>query len=238
MSPSIRTVGTVAIGALLVSVVALALRPMPVAGAPATTDGPAIHTITVSGTGSITLVPDIAHVGVGVTITKPTVKAAREAAAKAMTDIIASLKQLGIDDKDIKTTGLNLYPQYNNGSPAKVVGYTISEQLQVTVRDLDKVGDVVDSATADGATDVNGISFDVSDPAKATNDARAAAVDAAKASAQAMASAAGVSLGGVVSISETQASYPIPFAYENGARAGAADTATPSSPAARTSRRR
>ncbi len=230
MSQSIRTLGAAAIGALVVAVIALTLRPSAVAGAPATTDAPAIHTITVSGSGSITLVPDIAHVGVGVTITKPTVKAAREAAASSMTKIIAAIKALGIDDKDIQTTGLNLYPQYNNSSPAKVIGYQISEQLQVTVRDLDKVGDVVDAATADGATDVNGVSFDIADPAKAMNDARAKAIDAAKASAQAMASAAGVNLGGVVSISESQTSYPFPYAAAGAARLGAADTATPVQP--------
>ncbi len=225
MSRTIPTVGAVAIGALVVAVVALALRPMPVIGAPATSDQPAVHTITVSGTGSITLVPDTGHVGVGVTISKPTVRAARQAAADAMTSIIAAIKALGVDEKDIKTTGINLNPQYSNAQPPKVVGYVISEQVEVTVRDIDKTGDVVDAATTSGATDVNGIWFDVADPAKAMNDARAAAVEAAKASAQAMASAAGVNLGGVISMSETQTNYPMPYALAGAARA--ADTATP-----------
>lgn len=222
MSQSIRTLGAVAIGALVVAVIVLALRPAAVVGAPATTGEPAIHTITVAGTGTITVVPDIAHVGVGVTVTKPTVKAAREAAAKSMTAIIASMRALGVDEQDIKTTGLNLYPQYNTGTPPKVVGYTISEQVQVTVRDLDKTGDVVDAAMANGATDTSGIWFDVADPAKAMNEARAAAVEAARASAQAMATAAGVNLGGVASISESQASFPYPYAER-----AAADAATP-----------
>ena len=224
MSQSVRTLGAAAIGALVVAVVVLALRPVPVVGAPAATDEPAIHTITGAGTGTVTMVPDIAHVGVGVTITKSTVKAAREAAAKSMTSIIAAIRALGVDEKDIKTTGLNLYPQYNNGTPPKVVGYTISEQVQVTVRDLDKTGDGVDAAMANGATDTSGIWFDVADPAKAMNEARAAAVEAARASAQAMATAAGVNLGGVASISESQASFPYPYAER---AAGAADAATP-----------
>ena len=224
MSQSIRTLGAAAIGALVVAVVVLALRPAPVVGAPTTTDAPAIHTITVAGTGTITVVPDIAHVGVGVTITKPTVKAAREAAAKSMTAIIAAVRALGVDEKDIKTTGLNLYPQYNNGTPPKVVGYTISEQIQVTVRDLDKIGDVVDAAMATGATDTSGIWFDVADPAKAMNEARAAAVEAARASAQAMAAAAGVNLGSVASISESPGVVPVPVRER---AAGAADAATP-----------
>jgi len=225
MSRTIPTVGAMAIGALVVAVVALAFRPTPVVGAPAITDQPAVHTITVSGTGSITLVPDTGHVSVGVTISKPTVKAARQAAAEAMTSIIASIKALGVDEKDIKTTGINLNPQYNNNQPPKVVGYSISEQVEITVRDIDKTGDVVDAAAANGATDVNGIWFDVADPAKSMNEARAAAVEAAKASAQAMASAAGVNLGGVISMSETQTNYPMPYAMAGAARA--ADAATP-----------
>ena len=84
-----------------------------------------------------------------------------------MTDIIAAVKALGVADADIQTTNLSLYPQYGSGSAPKVVGYQISEQIEVTVRDLDKAGDVVDAATAEGATNVNGISFELADPVKA-----------------------------------------------------------------------
>lgn len=229
MSRSIRILGAAAFGALMIAVVALAVRPATVVGAPPTTaDEPALHTITVSGTGTITIVPDTGHVSVGVTVSKPSVKAAREAAAKAMTGIITAVKALGIDEKDIKTVGLSLYPQYNNNTPPKVVGYQMSQQVQITVRDIDKVGDVADAAMTHGATDANGIWFDVADPAKAMNDARAAAVTAAKASAGAMAGAAGVPLGAVVSISEpTAVSYPFPYAAMGGARESAADALTP-----------
>jgi len=165
----------------------------------------------VSSSGKVTVVPDVARVNLGVTITKPTVKAARENAAVSMNKIIAAVKALGVADADIQTVGLNLYPQYSNGSPARIVGYQISEQLQITVRDLDKTGDVVDAATAKGATDVNGISFELADPAKALNDARADAVAAAQVSAQAMATAGHVTLGSVVSISDTNPTSPINY---------------------------
>ncbi len=210
MSSSLRVAGAMALGALVVAVAALAVRPGPTVGAPAT-DTPALHTITISATGSVTLVPDVARVGLGVTVTKPTVKAAREASSTAMNAIIASLKALGIDEKDIKTTSIDLGPQYNNGSPAKVVGYRMSQQVQVTVRDLDKAGDVIDDATAAGATDVAGLWFEVEDPDKAMNDARADAIAQARTSAQAMAAAAGVTLKGVVSMSEASISYPGPW---------------------------
>jgi uncharacterized protein YggE len=142
-----------------------------------------------------------------------------------MTKIIGAVKKLGVADADIQTVGLSLYPQYGSGSRPKVVGYTISNQLQITIRDLDNTGDIVDAATASGATDVNGISFELSDPAKAMNDARASAVTAAQASAQAMATAAHVTLGSVVSITDATPATPV---YYGAARGAALDSlATP-----------
>jgi uncharacterized protein YggE len=146
-----------------------------------------------------------------------------------MNDIIAAVKALGVTDVDIQTTGLNLYPQYANGSSTRIVGYTVGNQIQITVRDLDKADDVFDTATAKGATDVNGISFDIADPAKALNDARVAAIASAQASAAAMASAAHVTLGAVVSITDTSPVSPILYGTRLGAFA-AADAATPVQP--------
>ncbi|HEY6014776.1 MAG TPA: SIMPL domain-containing protein [Candidatus Limnocylindrales bacterium] len=228
MSQSLRTMGAFALGGLIVAVAALAVRPGPVAGAPTTGTEPALHTLTVTGNGKVTVVPDVARVYLGVTLTKPTVKEARDAAAKAMTNVIAAIKGLGIADADIQTTGLSLSARYAENSSTKIVGYVISEQVQVTVRDLDKAGDVVDAATAKGATDVNGISFELADPAKAQDDARAAAVAAARTSAQAMATAAHVTLGAVVSVSD--ASSPTPIYYGMGAAVPAADVKTPVQP--------
>ena len=228
MSQTLRTLGAGALGAFIVAVAALSVQPSRVVGAPGT-DTPAEHTITVSASGKITVVPDVARVTLGVTVTKSTVKAVRQAGAKSMTDIIAALKALGIAEADIQTTNLSLYPQYGSGSAPKVVGYQISEQIQVTVRDLDKAGDVIDSATAKGATDVQGISFELADPIKAQNDARAAAVEAARVSAQAMASAGKVSLGAVVSITDATQPWPIYYGY-GGMKSPAADLATPVQP--------
>ena len=225
MTQPIRTAGALALGALVVAVAALAVRPGAAVGAPAV-DGTIPHVITVSATGSVTLIPDVARVGLGITVNKPTVKAARDAAGTAMNAIIAAVKALGVDEKDIKTTGIDLNPQYNVGG-TKVIGYQMSERLQITVRDLDKAGDVVDTATAKGATNVDGMWFEMADPAKAMDDARADAIAQARTSAAAMAKAAGVSLGAVVSISESAASYPMPYALGGVA---ARDSATPVQP--------
>jgi uncharacterized protein YggE len=226
MSQTFRNVGAAALGAAIVAIAALSVRTGPVAGAPSTGTDPASHTITVTASGKITVVPDVARVYLGVTVSKATVKGARSAAAQAMTDIIGGVKGLGVADADIQTTNLSLYPQYGSGSTPRVVGYQISEQIEVTVRDLDKAGDVVDTATAKGATDVNGISFEIADPVKAQNDARAAAVTAARASAQAMAGAGQVSLGSVISI--TDATPPSPIYYgAGGFKALTPDAAVP-----------
>jgi uncharacterized protein YggE len=224
-----RTVGAFALGGLIVAVAALSVRPGPVAGAPATGTDLALHTLTVQGSGKVTVVPDVARVYLGVTLTKPTVKEARDAAAAAMTNVIGAIKGLGIVDADIQTTGLSLSARYANNSSTRIVGYVISEQVQVTVRDLDKAGDVVDAATAKGATDVNGISFELADPAKALDDARAAAITAARTSGLAMANAAHVTLGAVVSISDASAPTPIYYGAAAGA-APAADLRTPVQP--------
>jgi uncharacterized protein len=228
MSMTLRTLAAGALGALVVAVAVLVLRPGPVVGAPATQPTAAEHTITVSGSGKVTIVPDVARITLGVTVSKPTVKAVREAGAKAMNDVIAAVKALGIAESDIQTTDLNLSPQYGAGSAPRIVGYQISEQVQVTVRDLDKAGDVVDVATAKGANDVNGIWFESGDPVKAQNDARAAAVAAARVSAEAMASAGNVSLGRVVAITDASQIPPI---WYGAARGGAvSDAATPVQP--------
>jgi uncharacterized protein YggE len=229
MSQSLRTLGAGAIGALIVAVAAISVHPGPVAGAP-TAPGtqPILHTITVEATGKVTLVPDVARVYLGVSLTKPTVKEARATAASVMTNVLAAIKGLGVADADIQTTGLSLSTQFANGSSTRIVGYAISEQVQVTVRDLDKAGDVVDTATAKGATDVNGISFEIADPAKAQNDARAAAVTAARVSGLAMASAAHVTLGAVFSVADAAA--PTPIYYGQAAAAPMADVRTPVQP--------
>jgi uncharacterized protein YggE len=223
MSQSIRALGAGALGALIVAVAALSVHTGPAAGAPATAADPDTHTIAVSASGKVTVVPDIARVSLGVTTTSATVKAARATAAAKMTNVINAVKALGIAEADIQTVGLNLYPQYANGSN-RIRGYTISEQLQITIRDLDKASDVVDAAMAKGVTDLNGISFDVADPAKALNDARASAVAAAQTSAHAMATAGHVTLGPVVSIADAMPASPV---FYPAARLGAMDTATP-----------
>lgn len=212
------------IGLVLAALLAPALAPHgTLAVNPAAT--PNEQTISVSGTGRVIISPDIADVSIGVTAVKPTVKAARAAAAASMTAVIAALKKVGIADADIQTTTLSLQPSYDYSSnqvPPRITGYSLSNQVAVTVRNLDKIGDVIDSSLAAGATSVDGVTFRVNDPAAAESQARQQAMTQARAKAQTLASAAGVSIAGVASISEASSTTPPPVYYDKSMAAGAA----------------
>jgi uncharacterized protein len=216
------------IGLLVAAIASPAFAPR---AALAADDTPPEHSISVSGTGHVIVSPDVADLRLGVSVTKPTVKAARAAAADSMTKVIAALKKLGIADADLQTTGLSLQPQYDystNANPPKLVGYTLSNGVSITLRDLDKIGDAIDDGLAAGATSLDGVTFRVDDPVKAQEQARKQAMTQAKSIADTLASSAGVSIKGVASINETTGPTPYPVYYDAARAAGiAADAATP-----------
>ena len=191
------------------------------------------HTITVGGEGKVTVKPDLAHIQLGVQIQKPTAKAARDAAATAMSNVVAAIKKLGVDDKDIQTTQVSLNPVYdypNNAAPI-LRAYQLTNQVAVTVRDLTKVTDVVDDAVSAGATSVDGISFDVADRSAAEAQAREAAAKDARAKADVYAKTLGLAITGVATVSE-QVSTPVWYGpnYAASAAGGATDKAAVPTP--------
>lgn len=220
------------LGLLGAAITAPAFAPRQALGADPS--APPEHTISVTGTGRIVVSPDIADLRLGVSATKPTVKAARAAAAQSMTRVLAALTKLGIADRDIQTAVLSLQPNYDYSSsanPPRLNGYTLSNGIAVTVRDLDKVGDAIDDTLAAGATSLDGVAFRVADPASAEQRARSEAMAQAKAKADTVALAAGVSIAGIASISETAAPAPYPIYYgADRAAAIARDVATPVQP--------
>jgi uncharacterized protein len=227
-SARMRALATgLAIGALVTAVVGSAMAPRStLAVDPA---APKEHMISVSGTGRVVTTPDVADLRLGVAVTKPTVKEARTLAATQMTRVIAALKKLGIADKDLQTTGLSLQPNYTypaSGTP-RLTGYTLSNSLSVTIRDLDKLGDAIDDGLAAGATTLDGVWFRVENSAAAEKQARQAAMADAKAKAQTLASAAGVAISGVASISEVSAPLPQPMYYDGARLSAARDAGTP-----------
>lgn len=233
-TPGFRTrllVAGIGVGLFLAATSAPALTPRStLAVDPATI--PPEHTISVSGTGKVTLKPDVADLHLGVLVNRPTVKAARADAAVAMTKVLAALKALGIDDKDIQTSNVSLQPTYdyqNGVNPPRITGFQMSNSVTVTVRNLDKLGDAIDNSLTAGATSLDGVAFRVDDQTAAEAQARQAAMTEAKSKADTLAAAAGISIGGVASISETSAPIPYPINYSLGAVSAAPDAkvATP-----------
>jgi hypothetical protein len=183
------------------------------------------RTISVSGIGSVTLVPDVADLHVGVVVQRPKVKDARAAAAAAMAGVVKALRAAGVAERDIQTTTLSLQPIYDyssNGAAPKLTAYEMRNGVVATVRDLDRLGDAVDGAIAGGGTTLDGISFRVDDPTGPEAQARTLAMKAARAKADALAAAAGVSIVGVASISEQASAMPWPVNYAGAAKDEAA----------------
>jgi uncharacterized protein YggE len=138
-----------------------------------------------------------------------------------MNSIIAALKNLGIADEDIQTSMISVSPVYDyNSSSPHITGYQVSNVVSVHVKDISKVADVIDDSVAAGANTVNGVSFDVADRSGVENQARDAAVKDARSHADALASAAGVTITGVASIAETASYYPYPYYYGTADAAG------------------
>jgi uncharacterized protein YggE len=206
-----------AVGLLAALAGAPALSPHTALAVDPTTTTPE-HTITVTGTGRVTLTPNIADLRLGVNITRSSANVARDDAAAAMTKVVAAIKAAGVADKDIQTSSLSLQPvyDYSSNGQGKLTGFQVMNIVAITVRDIAKVGDLVDASVKAGATSVDGVSFRVDNETGAESQARTAAVADAKAKAQALATAAGVTIAGVSSIVENSSTVPSPIPYALG----------------------
>jgi uncharacterized protein YggE len=160
--------------------------------------------ITVVGVGKASGTPDVAHITIGVDTDSDSVQNAVESSRDRMTALLEALKAAGIADSDIRTTNYSVYTQQQpiEGRATFTLTYRVSNQVDVTVRDVDTLGDVLDQAVAAGANNIYGVSFSVEDTSKLEADARTKAIADAKARATSLAQLAGVEVGEVVSISE------------------------------------
>ena len=163
-------------------------------------------TITVTGEGVVTAAPDLATVSLGVTTQGATAAEAMAANTAALAKVLERVKAAGVEERDIQTSNLNLNPNWagtdGNGVPT-IQGYVATNVVQLRVRDLPKLGEVLDAAITDGANTLNGISFGLAEPDPAMDEARKEAVAAARARAELLTEAAGVGLGRVLSIAES-----------------------------------
>lgn len=163
------------------------------------------RTITVVGEGTVKIKPDIAQANIGVEIIRPTVKAASSGAKDSMDAVLQALKQQGIDEKDIQTSGFSVWterPYGPEGPSGDEFLYHVSNQVAVTIRDLETMGTVLDAAVEAGANNIYGVTFNLADPSQVESEARKKAVDDAQATAQELAALNDLKLGDVVSVSE------------------------------------
>ena len=171
-----------------------------------------VRSISVSGVGRVKAAPDVADISLGVTIRDKEAGGASQQAAEAMDAVVTALLGMGIAEADIQTTSLSLNPVYNwESETPEITGWDANNLVNVTIRDIELVGDVVDTATAAGANNINGISFRVEDSTAAESTARSAAVADAQAKADQLAVDAGVEIIGIITITESGGQPPQPL---------------------------
>ncbi len=169
--------------------------------------GSAANTVTASGMGTAQATPDTAEMSFGVTANSANAKSALEDASKAAESITAAVKKAGVDEKDIQTRDVSVYPQSDEQNGKQVItGYTANLTVRVKVRDIGTLGEVISAANAAGANNISGPTFTVDDPSPYHAKAIDEAVGEARKTAEAMAKAAGKSVGTVLSISSTDVS--------------------------------
>lgn len=177
------------------------------------------RTITVIGDGSTFIEPDVAQANVGVNVAAPTIEEASEAVNERMTAVMEALEEQGVAERDVQTANYSIFfeerPQPEG--PATDQGaangqYRVVNEVRVTIRDLDRIGPILDAVIDAGANNVFGVSFTREDADEARSEARADAVADAEAKAEEYAQLNGVTLGEVVSVSEViNAGVPMPL---------------------------
>jgi uncharacterized protein len=218
----------------LISIVLLLAVVLSACG-PAAVASTAQRTLNVNGAGLVYLTPDIAYIYVGAHTEMAT---ASDAVAENNTKtqkVIDALKKFGVDEKDVRTTNFNIWQmdKYDpiTGMPTGEKVYAVDNTVYVTVRQLDKLGDLLDTLVKAGANNINSIQFDVADKTAATKQARDAAVKDAKTQAQELADAAGVALGEITSISFYDATAtPVMDSFGKGGGGVAASASVPIQP--------
>ncbi len=189
------------------------------------------HSISITGEGKVTSVPDVAKIQLGYSVEKKTVADAQKENTAKMNAVIDKLKKdFKIDEKDIKTVNYFISPQYNwNDGRQSLRGYLVSQDLGVKVREMDKVSQILDMAGSVGLNQIGNLSFEIDNPEELKQQAREKALAQAKEKAEALAKIVGVKLGNIISFSESSSdSQPMPYYSLEKAASGMGGGAAPS----------
>ena len=174
------------------------------------------RTISMSGHGEMRAAPDLVTINAGVTSDAPTAQAALAANTGRMNAVFAALEKLGVARRNIQTVNFSVSPRYTNPSPGndntpRLSGYRVTNQVRLQLDDVAGLGKALDALVTAGANQINGIDFTIKNPGALLEQARAKAVADARARAQTYASAAGVTLGPILTISEGGGAGPRPM---------------------------
>lgn len=179
------------------------------------------HTIVVSGEGKVTAAPNIAIVTIGMLTQGADVARAQKENTEKMNRLIAAIKKIGIEDKDIQTTTYYINPRYHYGEGQSAIdGYDVSQSVAVKIRDLSKISAVLAAAGERKANQVSGVQFSIDEPENLRAEARVKAIERAREMAEAISKGLGVKLGRVIAFNESGGlPGPMPYALEGRAYA-------------------
>lgn len=186
------------------------------------------RTLNVNGLGQVYLTPDIAYINIGVNTQSPSASESVAANKEKSNAVIEAIKKAGVDAKDIHTTNFSIWsnPAYDANGLVSGATYVVDNTVNVTVRDLESLGGLLDSAITEGANNIYSIQFDVADKSAAVKEARLNAVENAKSQAQELAEAAGLSLGEIQTIGFYESSPTVYFEGKGGGGGGALEAET------------
>jgi len=179
--------------------------------------------ISVSGEGKASIVPDVAWVNLGITTEGNKVETIVKTNSEKMNAIIEQAKALGIDEKDLKTKSYSLYPRYEWTETGNRIakGYTLTQTIEVKIRDFSKIGNVLEVASQNGVTNVGELTFSIEDLEKAKSIAREKAINQAKEKANLISKQTGLKFKKITSIYENNEAYPYQ-AYDSSGMGGTA----------------
>jgi uncharacterized protein len=179
------------------------------------------NTVSFSGEGKITAKPDIAVISASIVTQAVDSKTAQDSNSTKSNAVSAFLKKQGVEDKDVKTSGYNVTPQYRYppyGGQPTITGYQVSQSYEIKIRDLTKISTILDGLVTAGANQVNNLGLQIENPEALKSQARQLAIDNAKKKAAELEKQVGISLGKIINFVEGANGYPVP-AYSVDSRA-------------------